>query len=61
MRKTTIFSQLLLLAAIMTNTSVLHAVTYKWVDEDGNTHYTQSPPPGDTKAETIAPAPSGEP
>ena len=33
------------------------AAMYKWVDEDGNTHYTQSPPPGDIQAETIAPPP----
>ena len=33
------------------------AAMYKWVDEDGNTHYTQSPPPGDVQAETIAPPP----
>ncbi|NKB37811.1 MAG: DUF4124 domain-containing protein [Gammaproteobacteria bacterium] len=61
MRKTTIFGQLLLLAALMSNTSILNAVTYKWVDEEGNTHYTQSPPPGDTKAQTIAPPPSVNP
>jgi len=33
------------------------AAMYKWVDEDGNTHYTQSPPPGDIQAETIGPPP----
>ena len=26
---------------------------YKWVDEEGNTHYTQSPPPGDIEPETL--------
>ncbi|MEM7027872.1 MAG: DUF4124 domain-containing protein [Pseudomonadota bacterium] len=31
------------------------AEMYKWVDEQGNTHYTQSPPPDDIKAETIKP------
>ena len=30
-----------------------HATAYKWVDEDGNTHYTQTPPPGDTPGEVI--------
>ena len=29
------------------------ATAYKWVDEDGNTHYTQTPPPGDTRGEVI--------
>ena len=26
---------------------------YKWVDENGRTHYTQSPPPGDIEAKEI--------
>ena len=30
---------------------------YKWVDEDGNTQYTQSPPPGDIESEVIKPPP----
>lgn len=30
-----------------------HATAYKWVDEDGNTHYTQTPPPGDTPSKAI--------
>ena len=29
------------------------ATAYKWVDEDGNTHYTQTPPPGNTPGEAI--------
>ena len=30
---------------------------YKWVDEEGNTHYTQQPPPQDVKtSETIEPS-----
>ena len=29
------------------------ATAYKWVDEDGNTHYTQTPPPGDTPGKAI--------
>ena len=29
------------------------ATAYKWVDEDGNTHYTQTPPPGETPGEAI--------
>lgn len=33
------------------------AAMYKWVDADGNVHYTQSPPPGDIEGETIKPPP----
>lgn len=35
--------------------SILFAKTYKWVDSDGNIHYTQSPPAGDIKVEVIEP------
>ncbi len=34
-----------------------HAEMYKWVDEEGNTHYSQSPPPGDVEVQTIKPPP----
>ena len=38
------------------------ATAYKWVDENGNTHYTQTPPPGDTSSEAIgAPPPGADP
>ncbi|MEE9160400.1 MAG: DUF4124 domain-containing protein, partial [Gammaproteobacteria bacterium] len=37
--------------------SSAHAALYKWVDADGNTHYTQQPPPGDIEGETIKPPP----
>lgn len=30
-----------------------HSAMYKWVDSEGNTHYTQQPPLGDIEAETI--------
>jgi len=33
------------------------AEMYKWVDSDGITHYTQSPPPGGVEATTIEPPP----
>ena len=36
---------------------VSEARMYKWVDEDGNTNYTQSPPPGGVDGETIKPPP----
>ncbi len=35
--------------------SSVHAAFYKWVDADGNTHYTQQPPPGDIEADIIKP------
>ena len=34
------------------------AEMYKWVDEDGNTHYSQSPPVSDVEVETIKPPPT---
>ncbi len=37
--------------------SSAHAALYKWVDADGNTNYTQQPPPGDIEGETIKPPP----
>ena len=47
----------LLLLSLLFVTGSASAEMYKWVDEEGNTHYTQSPPPGDIQAETIAPPP----
>jgi hypothetical protein len=38
--------------------STAFAATYKWVDEDGITHYTQKPPAGGIESETIKPPPS---
>ena len=29
------------------------AEVYKWVDKDGNTVYSQNPPPGDTESSTV--------
>lgn len=37
--------------------SSAHAAVYKWVDADGNTHYTQQPPSGDIEADIIKPLP----
>lgn len=34
-----------------------HATLYKWVDADGNIHYTQQPPPGDIEGDIIKPPP----
>jgi hypothetical protein len=34
-----------------------HAAVYKWVDADGNTNYTQHPPPVDIEGDIIKPPP----
>ena len=34
-----------------------YAAMYKWVDEEGNVQYTQSPPPAGIEADTIKPPP----
>ena len=49
------FKRLLPALFILTACPLQHslATAYKWVDEDGNTHYTQTPPPGDTPSEAI--------
>ncbi len=48
-----------LITAVILNTALFMPVTearmYKWVDDEGNTHYTQSPPAGDIEAVTIKP------
>ena len=38
-----------LLAAAVTATPAAAQTMYKWVDKDGKTHYTDSPPPDDAK------------
>jgi len=34
-----------------------YAKMYKWVDEDGNTHYSEKPPAGDVEVQTVKPPP----
>jgi hypothetical protein len=41
--------------------NLAQAEMYKWVDAQGNTHYTQSPPPDDIQYSTVAPPPKVEP
>jgi hypothetical protein len=36
---------------------VAHAAMYKWVDENGQVQYTQTPPPGNIEATEIKPPP----
>ena len=40
---------ILLLGIAVTSTLAAGQAMYKWVDKDGKTHYTDSPPPGDAK------------
>ncbi len=61
MRLTSFSAQILLLVVISQYTSVSSAEMYKWVDADGNTHYTQSPPPGDIEGTTVKPPPKIDP
>lgn len=41
-------------------TGSAHAAIYKWVDENGNVQYTQTPPPAGVTAETLQPPPPVE-
>jgi uncharacterized protein DUF4124 len=49
--KTTLLVSSIFLVSLYSNDSL--ARIYKWVDENGKTHYTQSPPPGDTESEQL--------
>lgn len=57
MRKTVNYLRVICLAAFCLISSISLAEMYKWVDEDGNTHYTQSPPPEGMEGTTIKPPP----
>jgi Domain of unknown function (DUF4124) len=46
---------IILIMLIVSPVSV--AEMYKWVDENGETHYSQNPPVEDVQVETIAPPP----
>lgn len=53
--------QTLVLVLSMSVAFSAQAKMYKWVDEDGVTHYTQTPPPGDIESSTIKPRTGPEP
>jgi hypothetical protein len=60
MRKTTTINRkltVLLLGCVCLSSQHAIAEMYKWLDAEGNTHYTQSPPPGDIEKEVIKPPP----
>ncbi len=64
MRKTTTIARklpVLLIGTMCLYAQYSLAEMYKWVDDDGNTHYTQSPPPGDIEGKTIKPPPKVNP
>jgi hypothetical protein len=61
MRLLALTRPLLLLSAICLYSSASIAEMYKWVDADGNTNYTQSPPPAGTEAKTLKPPPTIDP
>ena len=50
----------LILAASLAMTAVAHAEVYKWIDEDGNVHFSDTPPPKqETEEVRIDSAPTG--
>ncbi len=50
-------SKILLVSSLSLYGHNVLAEMYKWIDDEGNTHYTQSPPPGDIQAKKIKPPP----
>jgi len=55
MKKTLFLSHICLIFAGIFFSFGINAEMYKWVDEDGNTHYSQSPPVNNATVETIKP------
>jgi len=47
----------LFLSVVISFSPITYAEMYKWVDENGDTHYSQSPPSDDYVVETIKPQP----
>ena len=57
LRRPALRNALAFLACLIVLTPPAMAEMYKWVDENGNVHYTQERPPPGTKGETIKPPP----
>ncbi len=55
MNKTVLLSYIFLIFSSIFFTLGVNAEMYKWIDEDGNTQYSQSPPIGNTAVEIIKP------
>jgi hypothetical protein len=47
------YSVIFSLVCLLGSSPVVHAKLYKWVDAEGNTHYTQSPPPDGATTEDV--------
>ncbi len=50
--------QLFLAIILSLSSANVPAEMYKWVDEEGNVQYTQTPPPGSASATTVTPFPA---
>jgi len=50
--------RLTILLVVVFGCSTTFATMYKWVDDEGMTHYTQTPPPDGIEAETLKPPPA---
>ena len=48
--------QLMISMLALAFSAAAFAQMYKWVDKDGRTHYTDTPPPADAKSQSPAPA-----
>ncbi len=57
MNRNSLFGAILLIALSTSWITSVEARVYRWVDENGVTIYSQTPPPGQVGAETIAPPP----
>ncbi len=57
MNRNSLFRAILPIALSISWITGLEAEAYRWVDENGVTIYSQTPPPGQTEAETIKPPP----
>lgn len=57
MNRNSLFRVIFLIALSISWATGLQAKVYRWVDENGGTIYSQTPPPGQVEAETIAPPP----
>jgi hypothetical protein len=57
MNRNSLSRAILPIALSISGITALEAGAYRWVDENGVTIYSQTPPPGQVETETIAPPP----
>jgi len=48
------------LIVLLMASPIINAAAYKWIDAEGNTHYSDSPPPAGINAERIKPPPGAD-